>query len=115
MWSNASAYGKRPGADFAPRYVPLRQEVIPMRRLLFLAPLVFALDAQAVTIDWVSVGNPNNAADTASNCLNAPADCGSVDHAYFISKYETTNAHYAEFLNAKAASDALGLYAVFMG
>ena len=84
-----------------------------MRRLLLVA-LVFALPAQAVTIDWVAVGNPNNLADTPSTNCNA-ADCGSIDHAYYISKYETTNAQYAEFLNAKAASDPLGLYNESMG
>ena len=34
---------------------------------------------------------------------------------YWISKYEVTNAQYAEFLNAKAASDPLGLYNTNMG
>jgi hypothetical protein len=84
-----------------------------MRRLLVLVALFFSLPAQAVTIDWVPVGNPNNTADTLTNCWGA--NCGSVDHAYYISKYEVTNAQYTEFLNAKAASDPLGLYLVFMG
>ena len=80
-----------------------------MRRPLVLVALVFSLPAQAVTIDWVAVGNPNNLADTPStNCW--ATNCGSVDHAYYISKYEVTNAQYAEFLNAKASSDPLGLY-----
>jgi len=34
----------------------------------------------AAPIDWVPIGNPHNAAATASNCLGSPADCGSVDH-----------------------------------
>jgi hypothetical protein len=37
-----------------------------MRRLLVFAALLFSLPAQAVTIDWVPVGNPNNLADTPS-------------------------------------------------
>ncbi len=69
---------------------------------------VLAGPASAVTIDWVTVGNPGNAADTASNCY--AADCGSVAEVYRISKFEMTNAQYAEFLNEKAASDPLGLY-----
>jgi formylglycine-generating enzyme required for sulfatase activity len=53
-------------------------------------------------------------ADTPStNCW--ATNCGSVDHAYYISKYEVTNAQYAEFLNAKASSDPLGLYNESMG
>jgi formylglycine-generating enzyme required for sulfatase activity len=103
--------GKGSRVNHAPRFLPLRQEVISMRRLLVFVALFFSLPAQAVTIDWVPVGNANNTADApTSNCLNAPANCGSVDHAYFISKYETTNAQYAELLNAKAASDPVGLY-----
>jgi formylglycine-generating enzyme required for sulfatase activity len=80
-----------------------------MRRLLVLASLVFALDAQAVTFDWVPVGNAGNAPDTPStNCF--AANCGSVAYDYWISKYEVTNAQYAGLLNAKAASDPLALY-----
>jgi len=85
-----------------------------VRRLFVLAALVFALDARAVAIDWVAVGNPNNSADTPStNCF--AANCGSVPYDYWISKYEVTNAQYAEFLNAKAGSDPLGLYNIDMG
>jgi formylglycine-generating enzyme required for sulfatase activity len=81
-----------------------------MRRLLFLGALLAPLPGSAATIDWVSVGDPGNVADTASNCLNSPPNCGSVGYSYSISKYEVTNAQYAEFLNAKAASDPLALY-----
>jgi formylglycine-generating enzyme required for sulfatase activity len=82
-----------------------------MRRLLVLAALLVALPAGAVTIDWVAVGNPSNAADTPStNCY--AANCGSVAYSYFISKYEVTNAQYAEFMNAVDAggSNTLALY-----
>jgi formylglycine-generating enzyme required for sulfatase activity len=84
-----------------------------MRRLLVFAVLLFALPAHAVDIDWVLVGNAGNAADTDTNCL--AANCGSVSYDYLISKYEITNAQYAEFLNAKAASDPLNLYEMQMG
>ena len=40
---------------------------------------------------------------------------GSVDYTYWISKYEVTNAQYAEFLDAVAAADANGLYNPAMG
>ncbi len=72
---------------------------------LFLAPA-----ASAVTIDWVTVGDPGNACDTQSDgCF------GSVAETYRISETEVTNAQYAEFLNAKAASDPLALYNTSMG
>jgi formylglycine-generating enzyme required for sulfatase activity len=82
------------------------------RRLLALlaaAPLAQAGPVASVTIDWVPVNDANNAADTPStNCY--ASDCGSVPYNYAIAKYEITNAQYAEFLNAVAASDPLGLY-----
>ena len=83
-------------------------------RFLVLAVLLVALPAGAVTLDWVTVGDPGNAANTASNCLNSAADCGSVADAYRISKYEVTNDQYAEFLNAVAATDTFGLYSTGM-
>jgi formylglycine-generating enzyme required for sulfatase activity len=84
-----------------------------MRQLLVFVALFFSLPAQAASIDWVPIANPNNTADTLTNCQ--AANCGSVDHAYYISKYEVTNAQYADLLNAKAAADPLSLYNTAMG
>jgi formylglycine-generating enzyme required for sulfatase activity len=56
----------------------------------------------SVTIDWVNVGNPGNAADTTGY--------GAVGYSYQIGKYEVTNAQYGAFLNAKAKTDSYGLY-----
>jgi formylglycine-generating enzyme required for sulfatase activity len=81
-----------------------------MRAKLLIAVLLVALPAGAVNIEWVLVGDPGNAPDTAANCLNAPADCGSVADVYRISKYELTNAQYVEFLEAVADADSYGLY-----
>jgi formylglycine-generating enzyme required for sulfatase activity len=71
-----------------------------------LLSLAIATSAPAVTIDWTDVGDPGNACDDApeQGCF------GDVGYAYRISKHEVTSAEYAEFLNAKAASDPLGLY-----
>jgi len=81
--------------------------------LLLLSGLVLlAAPAPAITIDFVPVGNPGNAPDDAANC-NA-ADCGSVPYEYDISRYEVTNAQYAEFLNAVADDDPNGLYSTEM-
>jgi formylglycine-generating enzyme required for sulfatase activity len=74
---------------------------------------VLAPTASAVTIEWVPIGNAGNPGDTSGRCF--AASCGSVSYPYFISKYEVTNAQYAEFLNVKAASDPLGLYTEPMG
>src|SRR5687768_1292520 len=70
---------------------------------------VFAASAPAtVTFQWASVGNPGNAGQPAFQ--GDTTGYGSVGYVYQISKHEVTNSQYAEFLNAKAASDPLGLY-----
>ena len=65
--------------------------------------------ARAVTIDWVTVGDPGNAADTA------PAGYGDVADAFRIMKYEFTNQQYTDFLNSVAATDTYSLYNASMG
>ncbi len=88
-----------------------------MRKSLLVTALVALLANPAtatVIIDWVPVANAGNAADTPSSYCYA-ASCGSVAYDYAISKYEVTNAQYAELLTAKAASDPLGLYNTSMG
>ncbi len=68
-----------------------------------LVPMVVAYNrADAVTIDWVTVGDPNNAADTTGY--------GAVADAYRIGKYEVTIQQYTDFLNAVAQSDPYSLY-----
>ena len=91
-----------------------------MRRLFVLAALLFALPAHAVTIDWVTVGDPGNVPDTdpylyPSICgPDWDQPCGSVSYTYRIGKYEVTNAQYAEFLNAVAVTDTNFLYSPSM-
>ncbi len=55
-----------------------------------------------VTIDTVKVGNQGNTADSNGY--------GRVDYGFQIGTYEVTNAEYAAFLNAVAATDTHGLY-----
>ena len=57
---------------------------------------------QAVTFDWATIGNAGNAADSTGY--------GAVSYEYRIATTEVTNAQYAEFLNAVAATDTFGLY-----
>ncbi|MFG0327645.1 MAG: GC-type dockerin domain-anchored protein [Phycisphaerales bacterium JB037] len=64
--------------------------------------------AQPVVMEWVTVGNAGNTADPTTGF-------GSVAYAYRIGTYEVTNARYAAFLNAIAASDPNGLYNENMG
>ena len=62
------------------------------------------------TISTVPVGNAGNAGDP-----QLQGTFGAVAYEYRIGKTEVTNAQYAEFLNAVAASDPYGLYNTFMG
>jgi sulfatase modifying factor 1 len=75
-----------------------------------------AAPSTGVVIDWVTIGNPGNAADTPSSNCNLGGSCGSVPHSYMISKYEVTNTQYAEFLNSVDAggTNPLALYSASM-
>ena len=76
-----------------------------IRRLAFavaLVSMVVTRTAHAVTIDWVTVGDPGNAADTTGY--------GAVADSYQIGKYEVTIQQYTDFLNAAAKSDPYSLY-----
>jgi len=69
-----------------------------------------------VTFDWVTVANPGNSADTLIMNKGAAPDFttgyGAVDYVYQISKYNVTNAQYAQFLNSVDATggNALRIY-----
>ena len=75
---------------------------LPLSSCAIVAALITSASA-TVTMDWVSIGNANNAADQLTGY-------GAVDHAYRIGKYEVTNAQYGEFLNAKGQSNSNGVY-----
>jgi len=63
--------------------------------------------ARAVTIDWVTVGDPGNTADTTTY--------GAVADSFQIMKFEFTNQQYTDFLNSVAVTDTYGLYNTNMG
>ena len=78
-------------------------------RLFLVVPAVLvglSLPASStVSIEWVTVGDPGNP------CGRWYGAChGVVAQVYRISKTEVTNAQYAEFLNAVAATDTNALY-----
>lgn len=64
--------------------------------------LVLLVPAQAVTFTWLDVIDEGNGDDTTGY--------GGVADQYRISSTEVTNAQYAEFLNAIAASDPNGVW-----
>src|SRR5262245_15197946 len=72
--------------------------------------LLIASAASALSMEWTLVGDP------ATPCDLMRSSChGGVWYCYNIATYEVTNAQYAEFLNAKAVDDPLGLYNANMG
>ncbi len=81
-----------------------RPSTPPLVKALFSLFLVLATvrAALAVTVDFVPVGDAGNPADGTG--------FGAVAYNYAIGEYDVTNAQYAEFLNAKAASDPNALY-----
>jgi sulfatase modifying factor 1 len=87
----------------------------PLRRLAIPAAIAFVFmglalpNAHAVTIDWVTVGDPGNAGDTRPD-PNMGGRGGPVDYSYQIGTYEVTIQQYTDFLNAAAKSDPYSLY-----
>jgi sulfatase modifying factor 1 len=74
-----------------------------------LAVLIQIAPAHAVTIDWVTVGDPGNTADTTTY--------GAVADAFQIMKFEFQNSQYADFLNAvdPNGTNPNSVYNEFMG
>ena len=64
-------------------------------------------------MEFVDVLDAGNAEDTLNSGMFP--GIGAVDYAYRIGKYEVTNAQYAAFLNAVAATDTNNLYNANMG
>jgi formylglycine-generating enzyme required for sulfatase activity len=77
--------------------------------LAALACLPLGSIANAEHLQWVTVGDPGNTADTAV------AGYGAVAASFQIMKYEFTNRQYTDFLNSVAATDTYSLYKTDMG
>jgi hypothetical protein len=59
----------------------------------------------AASLQFVTVGNPGNAADPVAGSLY-----GSVGYTYQMGQYDVTAGQYTALLNAVAATDTYGLY-----
>src|SRR5262245_47172077 len=75
-----------------------------------IALLLGTPSANAVMIDTVPIGHSGTTTDPSTG-----SQFVSVNYDYRIGTTEVTNAQYAEFLNAKAASDPLALFNTNMG
>jgi sulfatase modifying factor 1 len=84
-----------------------------LSRIVFSVSVATLLGSLAVparaqlTIDWLTVGDAGNAADTTGY--------GAVPDSFRIMKYELTNQQYTAFLNSVAATDTYSLYNSQMG
>jgi formylglycine-generating enzyme required for sulfatase activity len=68
----------------------------------------FNMPSGQTSLQFVTVGDPGNAAEPASLC-------GAVGYSYKIGTFDVTTAQYCQFLNAVATtSDAYGLYNLYM-
>ena len=66
---------------------------------------VFNMSNGEVSLQFVTVGDPNNPPDTGGTVGD-----GSVDYVYQMNKYDVTVGQYCLFLNAVAGTDTYGLY-----
>jgi len=64
----------------------------------------------AASLEFVTVGDPGNAADTQVMTTDGTTGYGSVPYVYQIGKYDVTAGQYTAFLNAVAKTDPYGLY-----
>jgi formylglycine-generating enzyme required for sulfatase activity len=71
---------------------------------------VFNMPSGQTSLQFVTVGNPGNAADPATGSLY-----GSVGYTYQMGTYDVTVGQYTAFLNAVAQTDPYGLYNSDMG
>jgi autotransporter-associated beta strand protein len=70
---------------------------------------VFNMPSGETSLQFVTVGNPGNAADT--QVMNDfTTGYGAVGYTYQMGKYDVTVGQYCQFLNAVAKTDTYGLY-----
>lgn len=79
----------------------------------FAGAVAFAMASVAssvlgVTLDMATIGNPGNAGYIVNGL-------GAVPYTFAISKYETTNQQYVDFLNSVGQSNPNGIYSANMG
>jgi len=83
---------------------------------LLLHPL-WTSTAQAVNLDWSTVGNPGNAPDQLWFSYGRPYGYGAVGQNFRIMTFEFTNSQYTAFLNAvdPSGSNPYSVYNSMMG
>ena len=85
------------------------RHVVSVVAIAAVTGLLASIASAQIIIPTVPIGNAGNAADPTTGNLY-----GSVAYSYNIGQSEVTNAQYAVFLNAKAATDTYALYSADM-
>jgi formylglycine-generating enzyme required for sulfatase activity len=75
---------------------------------------VFNMPAGQTSLQFVTVGDPGNVADTKV-MSDGTSGYGSVSYTYQLGTFDVTSAQYTQFLNAVAKTDTYGLYSTAMG
>ena len=75
---------------------------------------VFNMPTGQTSLQFVTVGDPGNAADTTV-MNDGTTGYGSVPYDYQMGKYDVTVGQYVQFLNAVAKTDTYGLYNSYHG
>jgi len=80
---------------------------------------VFHMPTGQTSLQFVTVGDPGNLADSASHSgvgtnTSPGTGLGAVGYKYSIGVYDVTAAQYTAFLNAVARTDTYGLYSLSM-
>ena len=70
---------------------------------------VFNMPNGQASLQFVTVGNPGNVADTYADS-GVQGGCGAVGYVYQMGTYDVTVGQYVQFLNAVAKTDTYGLY-----
>ena len=70
----------------------------------------FGSGANQFSIDFVTIGNPNNPNDYDVRNSGYGPSHGSVPYTYNMGKYEVTVSQYTAFLNSAAKADPFGLF-----
>ena len=75
---------------------------------------VFSMPGSQTSLQFVTIGDPGNFADTR-RMTDGTYGSGGVNYSYQMGRFDITTAQYAAFLNAVAATDPYGLYFVEYG
>jgi len=76
----------------------MARKIVIVMVILYVVVVATSVAQATVNMEWVTVGNPGNAADTGGT-----PGCGAVGYVYRMGKYEVTNSQWNAFVDAAGA------------